>query len=100
MFIKVLRWNAGSNSSQGLVSPPPAVAEPSEASKGNELREDFVKNAVSFLTHPKVRTSDRAQKIAFLEKKGLSSREIEEAFARAELPQVSELGVPASNESS
>ena len=57
----------------GTVSTAPAPA----------LREDMVQNAVAFLTHAKVATSPDASKREFLEKKGLTSAEIDEAFRRA-----------------
>ena len=47
------------------------------------LREDMVQNAVAFLTHAKVATSPDASKREFLEKKGLTGAEIDEAFRRA-----------------
>ncbi|KAL6754520.1 peroxisomal membrane anchor protein conserved region-domain-containing protein [Haematococcus lacustris] len=50
------------------------------------LREDQVLNAVSFLTHPKVVDSPIATKRSFLERKGLTAEEIDEAFKRAPAP--------------
>lgn len=47
------------------------------------LRDDQVAQAVSFLTHPKVIGSSPAQKRSFLEGKGLTAAEIQEAFNRA-----------------
>ena len=46
------------------------------------LREDQITNAISFLTHPKVSASPIATKRSFLERKGLTAEEIEEAFRR------------------
>ena len=55
-------------------------AEPSVQSV--PLREDQITNAISFLTHPKVSASPIATKRSFLERKGLTTEEIEEAFRR------------------
>ncbi|XP_042388129.1 peroxisomal membrane protein PEX14-like isoform X4 [Zingiber officinale] len=44
------------------------------------VREDQVQNAVNFLSHPKVRGSPVLYRRAFLEKKGLTKEEIDEAF--------------------
>ncbi|GAQ80946.1 hypothetical protein KFL_000670040 [Klebsormidium nitens] len=46
------------------------------------LREDFIQNAVKFLSHPKVQGSPVQYRRSFLEKKGLNSAEITEAFRR------------------
>ncbi|ORX74213.1 hypothetical protein DL89DRAFT_319807 [Linderina pennispora] len=46
------------------------------------LRQDVIESAVRFLTDPKVATSTLAKKISFLETKGLTSAEIEDALAR------------------
>ncbi|GBG68813.1 hypothetical protein CBR_g3508 [Chara braunii] len=46
------------------------------------MREDQVQNAVNFLSHPKVRGSPVKFRRAFLERKGLSQGEIDEAFRR------------------
>lgn len=46
------------------------------------LREDQVQNAVKFLSHPKVRGSPVIYRRSFLEKKGLTKEEIDEAFRR------------------
>ncbi|QDZ17720.1 peroxisomal membrane protein Pex14 [Chloropicon primus] len=45
--------------------------------------EEQIRNAVAFLTHAKVRESTEASKRSFLESKGLSKEEIDEAFKRA-----------------
>jgi Trk-type K+ transport system membrane component len=47
-----------------------------------ELREDLLKSAVSFLSSPNVQSADKNKKTAFLEKKGLTQEEIDEAFKR------------------
>ncbi|XP_061354106.1 peroxisomal membrane protein PEX14 isoform X2 [Gastrolobium bilobum] len=44
------------------------------------LREEQVQNAVKFLSHPKVRGSPVIYRRSFLEKKGLTKEEIDEAF--------------------
>ncbi|XP_039143650.1 peroxisomal membrane protein PEX14 isoform X1 [Dioscorea cayenensis subsp. rotundata] len=54
--------------------PPFAIPQP--------MREEQVQNAVNFLSHPKVKGSPVIFRRAFLEKKGLSKEEIDEAFRR------------------
>jgi peroxin-14 len=51
------------------------------------LREDQVQNAVKFLSHPKVKGSPVMYRRSFLEKKGLSREEIDEAFRRVPVSQ-------------
>ncbi|KAF0927847.1 hypothetical protein E2562_036589 [Oryza meyeriana var. granulata] len=46
------------------------------------MREELVQSAVSFLKHPKVVSSSDVQRRSFLEKKGLTLDEIDEAFRR------------------
>ncbi|KAJ3160116.1 peroxisomal membrane protein pex14 [Geranomyces michiganensis] len=46
------------------------------------VREDIVASAVRFLSDPKVQESPLAKRVAFLESKGLSADEIEEAMSR------------------
>jgi peroxin-14/E3 ubiquitin-protein ligase SIS3 len=53
------------------------------------LREDYLENAVKFLSHPKVRGSPVVYRRSFLEKKGLTVQEIDEAFRRVPDPQLS-----------
>jgi peroxin-14 len=50
------------------------------------MREDQVQNAVKFLSHPKVRGSPVLYRRSFLEKKGLTKEEIDEAFRRVPDP--------------
>ncbi|RWW61818.1 hypothetical protein BHE74_00031107, partial [Ensete ventricosum] len=50
------------------------------------LREDQMQNAVKFLSHPKVRSSPVVHRRSFLEKKGLTKEEIDEAFRRVPDP--------------
>ncbi|KAK9826884.1 hypothetical protein WJX81_004333 [Elliptochloris bilobata] len=58
-----------------------AVAD-MDAPPPQELREDQIENAIAFLAHPKVRGSTVASKRSFLERKGLTSDEIDEAVRR------------------
>lgn len=46
-------------------------------------RQEMITSAISFLQDPKVASSSVAQRIAFLESKGLSSGEIDEALRRS-----------------
>jgi len=46
-------------------------------------RQELIRNAVSFLTDPKTQVSPLAQRIQFLEAKGLTGPEIEEAMRQA-----------------
>ncbi|XP_020573088.1 peroxisomal membrane protein PEX14 [Phalaenopsis equestris] len=50
------------------------------------LREDQVQNAVKFLSHPKVKGSPVIYRRSFLERKGLTKEEIDEAFRRVPDP--------------
>ncbi|KAL6010968.1 hypothetical protein ACLOJK_001411 [Asimina triloba] len=50
------------------------------------MREEQVQNAVKFLSHPKVRGSPVMYRRSFLEKKGLTREEIDEAFRRVPDP--------------
>ncbi|KAL6992762.1 hypothetical protein U1Q18_010877 [Sarracenia purpurea var. burkii] len=50
------------------------------------MREEQVQNAVKFLSHPKVRGSPVIYRRSFLEKKGLTKEEIDEAFRRVPDP--------------
>ncbi|KAJ1864989.1 peroxisomal membrane protein pex14 [Coemansia sp. RSA 2703] len=47
------------------------------------LRQDIIESAVRFLSDPNVQSSTLAKKISFLETKGLTNPEIEDALARA-----------------
>ncbi|KAG2625185.1 hypothetical protein PVAP13_3KG201200 [Panicum virgatum] len=60
------------------------------------VREDYVENAVKFLSHPKVRGSPVVYRRSFLEKKGLTTQEIDEAFRRVPDPQPSATTATAS----
>ncbi|XP_062191338.1 peroxisomal membrane protein PEX14-like isoform X2 [Phragmites australis] len=46
------------------------------------MREDYIQNAVKFLSHPKVKGSPVFHRRSFLEKKGLTKEELDEAFRR------------------
>lgn len=48
----------------------------------SELRQDLINSAVSFLSSANVQSADKSKKVAFLEKKGLTQAEIDEAFNR------------------
>ncbi|EPS72063.1 hypothetical protein M569_02693, partial [Genlisea aurea] len=50
------------------------------------IREEQVENAVKFLSHPKVRGSPVIYRRSFLERKGLTKEEIDEAFRRVPDP--------------
>ncbi|XP_042502770.1 peroxisomal membrane protein PEX14-like [Macadamia integrifolia] len=50
------------------------------------MREEQVQNAIKFLSHPKVRGSPVIYRRSFLEKKGLTKEEIDEAFRRVPDP--------------
>ncbi|CAL4909926.1 unnamed protein product [Urochloa decumbens] len=77
--------------------PSPAAAADADPATGAEklvfeaapqpMREDYVQNAVKFLSHPKVQGSPVVYRRSFLEKKGLTTQEIDEAFRRVPDPQ-------------
>lgn len=46
------------------------------------IREDQIQNAIKFLSHPRVRGSPVIHRRSFLERKGLTKEEIDEAFRR------------------
>ncbi|XP_059442983.1 peroxisomal membrane protein PEX14-like isoform X1 [Corylus avellana] len=62
---------------------------PSVFVNSEPMREEQVQNAVKFLSHPKVRGSPVIFRRSFLEKKGLTKEEIDEAFRRVPDPQPS-----------
>ncbi|KAL5723714.1 hypothetical protein ACHQM5_007080 [Ranunculus cassubicifolius] len=72
---------------------PPSVFVNSEP-----IREDQVQNAVNFLSHPKVKGSPVMYRRSFLEKKGLSKEEIDEAFRRVPDPAPTATTTPAINQ--
>ncbi|CAO2180574.1 unnamed protein product [Urochloa humidicola] len=50
------------------------------------MREEYIQNAVNFLSHPRVKGSPVFRRRSFLEKKGLTNEEIDEAFRRVPDP--------------
>ncbi|KAI9266841.1 peroxisomal membrane anchor protein conserved region-domain-containing protein [Phascolomyces articulosus] len=46
------------------------------------MREDLIQSATSFLSDPKVQSATLAKKVSFLESKGMTTEEIEEAMGR------------------
>ncbi|CAH2043787.1 unnamed protein product [Thlaspi arvense] len=60
---------------------PPSVFKNSEP-----IREDQIQNAIKFLSHPRVRGSPVIHRRSFLERKGLTKEEIDEAFRRVPDP--------------
>jgi len=62
--------------------PAKPSSTPSVFVNSQPLREDQVQNAVKFLSHPKVKGSPVIYRRSFLEKKGLTKEEIDEAFRR------------------
>ncbi|KAJ6760707.1 PEROXISOMAL MEMBRANE PROTEIN PEX14-LIKE [Salix purpurea] len=69
-----IRQEAGA---EAINQSPPSVFVNSEP-----MREEQVQNAVKFLSHPNVRGSPVMYRRSFLEKKGLTKEEIDEAFRR------------------
>ena len=56
---------------------------PSAAGPSSSSRAELIHNAVLFLSDPKVSQSTLTAKIEFLQSKGLSEAEIQQAFAQA-----------------
>ncbi|KAF9956894.1 hypothetical protein BGZ72_002365 [Mortierella alpina] len=80
---------------QGASTPAPAPALAPTASD-TPVRENMVQQAVSFLSSPSVQSADEAKKTQFLEKKGLTAKEIELARARiAGTASASPAGIPS-----
>ncbi|MCD9645339.1 hypothetical protein HAX54_034194 [Datura stramonium] len=70
-------------------SKPEATREDTPTSvfvNSEPVREDQVQNAVKFLSHPRVRGSPVMYRRSFLERKGLTKEEIDEAFRRVPDP--------------
>ncbi|CAN8264605.1 unnamed protein product [Cochlearia groenlandica] len=61
--------------------PPASVFKNSEP-----IREDQIQNAIKFLSHPRVKGSPVIHRRSFLERKGLTKEEIDEAFRRVPDP--------------
>ncbi|KAI5066901.1 hypothetical protein GOP47_0017429 [Adiantum capillus-veneris] len=68
----------------------PSIPEKWPFSEPQPIREDQVRNAVNFLSHPNVRGTPMVQRFSFLERKGLTREEIEEAFRQCPDPPTSE----------
>ncbi|KAF2311408.1 hypothetical protein GH714_022739 [Hevea brasiliensis] len=64
----------------------PKQSSPSVFVNSEPMREEQVQNAVKFLSHPKVRGSPVMYRRSFLERKGLTKEEIDEAFRRVPDP--------------
>uniref|UniRef100_M8AXN9 Peroxisomal membrane protein PEX14 n=1 Tax=Aegilops tauschii TaxID=37682 RepID=M8AXN9_AEGTA len=71
----------GSSTSQDTKEQEDMKGEAAVATS-EPVREELVQSAVSFLSHPKVVASSDVQRRSFLENKGLTMDEIEEAFRR------------------
>lgn len=74
------------NLKEAKADPPTEESPPSVFVNSEPIREDQVQNAVKFLSHPKVRGSPVIYRRSFLEKKGLTREEIDEAFRRVPDP--------------
>ncbi|KAE9610071.1 hypothetical protein Lal_00006493 [Lupinus albus] len=77
------------NQGAETVQPTNATEDPARQTSATSvfvnsqpLREDQIQNAVKFLSHPKVKGSPVIYRRSFLEKKGLTKEEIDEAFQR------------------
>ncbi|KAJ1261174.1 hypothetical protein BS78_09G007500 [Paspalum vaginatum] len=99
--------SSSSSGSGQQQSPSPAAADADPGAGGDKLvfeappqpmREDYVQNAVKFLSHPKVKGSPVVYRRSFLEKKGLTTQEIDEAFRRVPDPQPSSTTTTASQQ--
>ncbi|KAJ2790597.1 peroxisomal membrane protein pex14 [Coemansia guatemalensis] len=66
---------------------PPSDAAAQSLPPSQALREDIIESAVRFLSDPKVQSSTLAKKVSFLETKGLTNAEIEDALSRAKRAQ-------------
>ncbi|KAJ8771778.1 hypothetical protein K2173_026955 [Erythroxylum novogranatense] len=79
--------------------PEPAKLNPASVFVNSEpMREDQIQNAIKFLSHPKVRGSPIVHRRSFLEKKGLTKEEINEAFRRVPDPPPSAPATSTSHE--
>ena len=70
------------NDPQATAKPPKEISSKSVFVNSQPIREEQVQNAVNFLSHPRVRGSPIVHRRNFLEKKGLTKEEIDEAFSR------------------
>lgn len=78
----------GDDASAPLAAPPaqqtPVYTQPpTQTAAPVGLRDDLIRGAVDFLTHPRVAGSDPEKKRRFLKSKGLTDEEIIESFKRA-----------------
>ncbi|EJD55591.1 hypothetical protein AURDEDRAFT_78799 [Auricularia subglabra TFB-10046 SS5] len=62
------------------------------------LRQDLVRNAVVFLKDPKIQASPVAKRIEFLEAKGLTNAEVQEAISQAALSSTGPSGTAAATQ--
>ncbi|XP_078431176.1 peroxin 14 isoform X2 [Wolffia australiana] len=76
---KIAQTSSGETSTDAFIK---AITAPQE----QPMREEQIQNAVKFLSHPKVRGSPVVYRRSFLEKKGLTREEIDEAFRRVPDP--------------
>ncbi|KAF7838332.1 peroxisomal membrane protein PEX14 isoform X2 [Senna tora] len=67
---------------QNSIEEPVKQSSTSVFVNSEPMREEQVQNAVKFLSHPRVRGSPIIYRRSFLEKKGLTKEEIDEAFRR------------------
>jgi peroxin-14 len=75
--------NSASEAVKQSVEDANTEASPTSIFVNSEpIREDQVQNAVKFLSHPKVSGSPVMYRRSFLERKGLTKEEIDEAFRR------------------
>ncbi|KAJ8449104.1 hypothetical protein Cgig2_004159 [Carnegiea gigantea] len=77
---------AGVDEGQTMAEGPKEASPKSVFVNSQPIREDQVQNAVSFLSHPRVRGSPVVHRRNFLERKGLTKEEIDEAFRRVPDP--------------
>ncbi|KAL9239598.1 hypothetical protein vseg_013907 [Gypsophila vaccaria] len=75
-----------SNDGQTIPQPSPENSQASVFVNSEPIREEQVQNAIKFLSHPRVRGSPVIHRRNFLEKKGLTKEEIDEAFRRVPDP--------------
>ncbi|KAI9267977.1 peroxisomal membrane anchor protein conserved region-domain-containing protein [Phascolomyces articulosus] len=62
----------------------PSTDQKPQQDASKPLNEQLIKSAVSFLSSPNVQSAETVKKVAFLQKKGLSAEEIQEAFKRVD----------------
>ncbi|KAK9669423.1 hypothetical protein RND81_13G128800 [Saponaria officinalis] len=77
---------AALNDGQSTPELPQENSETSVFANSQPIREEQVQNAINFLSHPRVRGSPVIHRRNFLEKKGLTKEEIDEAFRRVPDP--------------